>query len=156
MATTRVLWVGWVSAQEAPQWRRKEMQLKDKGRGAQTVVPVHSVVILNRWGSISTFKLQENRKGLRFRPVIWCEEASSQIHCPFLKVTCFPFPWKCWFQEQRETNWLWDQEYQAENGQEMPSLLISTIALYLSLRKSLKGCVWECMCFLFIVMPAYI
>lgn len=64
------------------------MQVKDKGHGAR-----NSIVILNRWGSVSTFKLQENRKGLRFRLVIWCEESIlpnplplSQGHLPSLPL----------------------------------------------------------------------
>lgn len=71
--------VGWLGliqvAWAALQWKRKEMQVKDKGHGARAVVSMYSVVILNRWGSINTFKLFKNRKGLRFWPVSLHEES---------------------------------------------------------------------------------
>lgn len=64
------------------------MQVKDRGHGAR-----NSIVILNRWGSVSTFKLQENRNGLSFRLVIWSEESIlpnplplSQVHLPSLPL----------------------------------------------------------------------
>lgn len=112
----------------------------------------NSIVIFNRWASINTFQLYKDRKGLRFRPLIWCEKTAipnplptSQGHLPFLTLGIADF--KSTEKQIRPTNvpgfrqthfWLSDQVCQARNGQEMPSLLISTMSLFSPLKNHWK------------------
>lgn len=127
---------------------REGMWVSNKGRGACAVVQeepmaMNAIVILNRWGSIHTLKLHKDRKGLIFRPVIQYEESilpnllpPSPSHLPSLTLKMLipetergrPGP-PTWQASDGQTEfWLSDQEHQAEDGQDTPSLFISTLS----------------------------
>lgn len=111
------------------------------------------MVIFNRWGSINTFKLYKDKNRLRFSLLIWCEKIAlpnplptSQGHLPFLTLgiaylknieqqTHLP---TCQASDTHTDFWLLDQLCQARNGQEIPSLLISTMSLFSPLKNHWK------------------
>lgn len=61
-------------------------------------IAINSIVAFNRWDSINTFQPYKERKGLRFRPSIWCEKTAlpnplptSQGHLPFFTLETADF-----------------------------------------------------------------
>lgn len=157
LGLTEVAWAGFCP---------KNALVKEKGNASQRqrawsmCYCLFSIIIPNWWDSINTFKLYKNRKELRLRLVIWCEESIlpnplpfPQGHLPSLILEML-IPRAKRSKPGFKGTYAFFGFWTKSIGQEISKrchLCLSTFPF----EKPLEVCMWECICIFYLYLHLY-